>query len=128
MGQIEVVKPSVPMKNSLKVVVTSRRRSTEPLRLMTSKMFFETDLVDDAMIARADLLAMLLRHRLANHKSEKMDANKQSHFTLGWFLGNVSCVAAIAVLANHVRDEPVILVTKMLAHCSIQPREWITSF
>jgi hypothetical protein len=35
-----------------------------------------------------------------------VDASKQSHFALGWFSGNVSRVAAIAVLANHVRAEP----------------------
>ena len=46
-------------------------------------LFVEKDLVDDAITARADLLAMLIRQRLANHKSEKVDANKQSHFTLG---------------------------------------------
>ena len=37
---------------------------------------------------------------------EKVDANKQSHFTLGWISSNVSRVAAIAVLANNARDEP----------------------
>jgi hypothetical protein len=46
--------------------------------------FVEMELVDDdAMKTRADLLAKLIRQRLANHKSEKVDANKQSHFTLG---------------------------------------------
>jgi hypothetical protein len=68
--------------------------------------FVEMEPVDDAMKTRADLLAKLIQQRLANHKSEKVDANKQSHFTLGWFSGNLSCVAAIAVLANHVRNEP----------------------
>jgi hypothetical protein len=68
--------------------------------------FVEMESVDDAMKTRADLLAKLIRQRLANHKSEKVDANKQSHFTLGWFSDNVSRVAAIAVLANHVRAEP----------------------
>ena len=61
--------------------------------------------VDDAMTAEADLLARLIRQRLANHKSKKVDANKQSHFTLGWISSNVSRVAAIAVLANNARDE-----------------------
>jgi hypothetical protein len=69
-------------------------------------VFLETESVDDAMTARADLLAKLIRQRLVNHKSKKVDANKQSHFTLEWFSGNVSCFAAISVLANHVRDEP----------------------
>jgi hypothetical protein len=68
--------------------------------------FVEAESVNDAMKARADLLAKLMRQRLANHKSEKVDANKQSHFTLGWFSENISRVAAIAVLAQHVRDEP----------------------
>jgi hypothetical protein len=68
--------------------------------------FVEMESVDDAMKTRADLLAKLIWQRLANHKSEKVDANKQSHFTLGWFSGNLSRVAAIAVLANHVRNEP----------------------
>jgi hypothetical protein len=66
----------------------------------------EAESVNDAMKARADLLAKLIQQRLANHESEKVDANKQSHFTLGWFLDNVSCVAVIAMLAQHVRDEP----------------------
>jgi hypothetical protein len=56
----------------------------------------ETESVDDAMTARADVLAKLIRKMLANHKAKELDANKQSHFTLGWF----------AVLANYVRDEP----------------------
>jgi hypothetical protein len=68
--------------------------------------FVEFESVDDAMKARADLLAKLIRQRLVDHMSQKVDANKQSHFTLGWFSGNISYVAAIAVLTNHVRDEP----------------------
>jgi hypothetical protein len=70
------------------------------------ELFVETDSVDNAMTARAGLLLKLIRQRLANHKSEKADAKKQSHFALGWFSGKVSCVAATAVLADHVRDEP----------------------
>jgi hypothetical protein len=68
--------------------------------------FVEMESVDDAMKTTADLLAKLIQQRLANHKSEKVDANKQPHFTLGWFSGNLSRLAAIAVLANHVRNEP----------------------
>jgi hypothetical protein len=69
-------------------------------------LFMETEAVDNAMMARADVLGKLIRQRLANHKAKKVDASKQSHFALGWFSGNVSCVAAIVVLANHTRAEP----------------------
>ena len=77
--------------------------------------------VDDTMTARADFLAKLIRQRLANHKSKKVDANKQSHFTLGWISSNVSRVAAIAVLTNNARDEPddIDENAKILACCSI---------
>jgi hypothetical protein len=44
--------------------------------------------------------------RLANHKTEKADANKQSHFAVLMNLDNVSHVAAIAVLAQCVKIEP----------------------
>lgn len=91
----------------------------------------ETEAVDDAMKERVDLLAKLFKQRLANHKSKKVDANKQSHFMLGWFSYNVSCVTAIVVIARHLRNKPdktnLILWTEMLTCCSIQLREWITS-
>jgi hypothetical protein len=69
-------------------------------------IFVDAEAVGEVMKERADLMAKLLRQRLAKHKSKKVDANKQSHYTLEWFSENVSRVAAIAVLANHVRDEP----------------------
>jgi hypothetical protein len=76
--------------------------------------FVEMELVDDVMKTRADLLAKLIRQRLANHRSKKVDANKQLHFTFGWFSGNLSWVVAIAVLANHVRNKPDTIVRKFL--------------
>jgi hypothetical protein len=39
--------------------------------------------VDDAVRTRADLLAKPIHQKLANHRNEKVDANKQSHYTLG---------------------------------------------
>jgi hypothetical protein len=48
--------------------------------------FVEMESVDDVMKTRANLLAN--QQRLAYHKSEKVDANKQLHFTLGWLLDN----------------------------------------
>lgn len=54
------------------------------------------------MTARADLFAKLIQRRFANHKSKKVEANKQSHFTLGWFSSNESRVAAIAVLVDKI--------------------------
>jgi hypothetical protein len=44
--------------------------------------------------------------RLANHKTEEADANKQSHFTIKMNSDNASRVAATAVLAQCVEREP----------------------
>jgi len=62
-------------------------------------------LVTESMKAQANDLHSLLKKRLPNHIKSRVHKDKQSHYSLKFTNNNLSRFAAIAVLADHVKDD-----------------------
>ena len=58
--------------------------------------------INNELMSNADSLALALRQRLDLHVSERVDASRHNHWTLGFTLDNIPPMAAAMCLVGHI--------------------------